>query len=104
MRVSRAHDARSELRRQLLPTLLLAPALVLMLGLLMLPILSGILYSFQETGRGGEVGFVGLRHYAVLVQEPRFMGDVLRSVLYVACNVTVSLVLGYGAAVIYQSA
>lgn len=100
MRASRAHDARSELRRQLLPSLLLAPALVLMLGLLMLPILSGILYSFQETGRGGDVSFVGLRHYAVLAREPRFLGDVLRLLLYVGCNVSISLVLGYGAAVI----
>ena len=54
----------------------------------------------SKTGRGGDVSFVGLRHYVVLAREPRFLGDVLRLLLYVGCNVSISLVLGYGAAVI----
>jgi len=90
----------SSSRRNFAATLLLLPALALLVGLLLYPLALGIGSAFEITGADGATAFVGGKLFRVLAREPRFRADVLRSVVYVVGNVGISFVLGYGAAVV----
>ena len=87
-------------KRKFTATLLLLPALALLIGLLLFPLTLGIRAAFEMTDAGGATRFVGWRLFGVLVREPRFLADIWRSVVYVVGNVGLSLVLGYGAALV----
>jgi len=90
----------SSSRRKSTATLLIVPALLLLFGLLLLPLVFGIRSAFEETGSDGITRFVGWKLFNVLANESRFLADLLRSVIYVAGNVTLSFFLGYGAALV----
>ena len=91
-------------RRSLAASLLLLPALVLLAGLLLFPLASGIRSAFQMAGTDGIARFVGVKLFGILAREPRFLADIGRSVVYVAGNVTISFLLGYGAALVITRA
>ncbi len=92
------------LRRSLAASLLLLPALVLLAGLLLFPLASGIRSAFDMTGTDGVTRFVGLRLFRILAREPRFLADIGRSAVYVVGNVGISFLLGYGAALVITRA
>jgi multiple sugar transport system permease protein len=87
-------------QRNVAATLLLLPALALLIGLLLYPLVLGIRSAFEMRDADGATKFVGGKLFSVLAHEPRFLADVLRSVVYVVGNVGISFVLGYGAALV----
>jgi multiple sugar transport system permease protein len=91
-------------RRSLAASLLLLPALLLLVGLLLFPLASGIGSAFQTTAADGTTRFFGFKLFKILAREPRFLADIGRSAVYVVGNVGVSFLLGYGAALVITRA
>jgi len=91
-------------RRSLAAGLLLSPALLLLAGLLLFPLATGISSAFQTIGTDGTTRFVGFKLFKILAREPRFLADIGRSVVYVVGNVGISFLLGYGAALVITRA
>lgn len=68
---------------RLLPWLLLAPALLLVCGVLLVPLGVGVSYAFRSMSMDnvfGEAGFAGLDNFRTLVGDPK-LGDVLGNTL-----------------------
>ena len=74
-----------------------APALFLMLVLLVLPTLAVLALSLTDAELGvPEVNFRGLAAYADLLNDRTFLGAVRNTALYVVLVVPASVVLGLG--------
>ena len=58
---------------------LLAPAMVLVTGILVFPVIFGMYESLFETRRGRRLGFVGLGNYRELLGDADFWSSSLRS-------------------------
>ena len=81
-----------------------APALLLMLALLVLPTLAVLALSFTDAELGvAEVHFRGLAAYADLLQDRTFLGAVQNTALYVLLVVPASVVLGLGLAMLIEA-
>ncbi|WP_238007100.1 sugar ABC transporter permease [Dactylosporangium sp. AC04546] len=87
-------------RSRLAPYLFVGGAAVYLLVFTATPLLRGVLLSFTDTKllnpRGGE--YVGLDNYRDLLVDERFGSSVLTTILYTACTVAGSLLLGTAAA------
>lgn len=86
-----------------LPYLFLLPAAILLLGLLISPIITGVVMSFQITDLGGTTLWSGVANYKLLIQETRFLGNVRNSIVYVLGNIILSTPLAYAAALLITS-
>ena len=73
----------------------LAPTVLLVAFFLISPMLSGLFMSLNKTSLSGVTSFVGLRNYQFLLSEDRFLNNLLLSLLYVVCNIGISLPLAY---------
>lgn len=81
-----------------------APALLLMLVLLVLPTLAVLVLSFTDAELGvPTVNFLGLSAYADLLHDRTFLGAVRNTALYVALVVPASVVLGLGLAMLIEA-
>ncbi len=81
-----------------------APALFLMLVLLVLPTLAVLFLSFTDAELGvPTVNFLGLSAYAELLHDRTFLGAVRNTALYVALVVPASVVLGLGLAMLIEA-
>jgi len=81
-----------------------APALFLMLVLLVLPTLAVLALSFTDAELGvAEVNFRGLAAYADLLKDRTFLGAVQNTALYVVLVVPASVVLGLGLAMLIEA-
>ena len=81
-----------------------APALFLLLVLLLLPTLAVLALSFTNAELGvSEVNFLGLASYAHLLEDRTFMGAVKNTALYVVLVVPASVVLGLGLAMLIEA-
>ena len=75
--------------------LLVAPSMIVMFGLLVVPLYRTVQWSFQEVQYGADGVFVGLDNYAVALSDPRFLRAVIFTV-GLTLIVTAALVfLGY---------
>ena len=76
--------------------LLIAPSLILVLIIVIYPIFSGILLSFQEMrlNRPKLSGFIGLEHYAELLQDPVFLKASLNTLWWVVGGISSQFTLG----------
>lgn len=83
--------------------LFLAPSAFLMLFFLVFPLFAGILMSFQESTFVGEVHFVGLKNFNLLLREARFLNNLRLSIIYVLGNLSLSTPLAYVASLIITS-
>ncbi|GAA2360144.1 carbohydrate ABC transporter permease [Dactylosporangium salmoneum] len=87
-------------RSRLAPYLFVGGAAVYLLVFTATPLLRGVLLSFTDTKLlnpdGGE--YVGLDNYHDLLVDDRFASSVLTTILYTACTVAGSLLLGTAAA------
>ena len=72
---------------------LLAPAIVLVTGVLVFPVLFGMYESLFATRRGRRQGFVGLGNYVDLIKDGDFWSSTLRSLIFVVGCVVVGTVL-----------
>jgi len=86
-----------------LPYLYLLSATILLVGLLVLPFISGIAMSLQSMKLSGEVKWVGLGNFLMLFRESRFATDVRNSLFYILGNILLSTPFAYGAALLISS-
>jgi len=96
--------ARPERRQARAGMALLAPALVLMLAILILPVAVAAVLSFTDytLGRPG-LSWVGLENYADLFTRSSYRKMIAATVLYVVLVVPASVFLGLGAALLIRS-
>jgi multiple sugar transport system permease protein len=80
--------------------LLIAPAAVLLLGLLAYPLFLGVWLSLTSATLGNPGEFVGLRNYATILADPTFRGAVFYSVFYTVLSELGKLVLGLALALL----
>lgn len=99
----RAPAARALRQRPAVGYGLLAPAMALVTGILVFPVLFGMYESLFETRRGRRLGFVGLGNYADLLGDADFWSSSLRSLIFVLGCVTVGTALAlFFAAALYR--
>jgi len=79
---------------------LIAPAAVLLLGLLAYPLVLGVWLSMTSASLGNAGEFVGLKNYATILDDPTFRGAAWFSVLYTVCAEIGKLTLGLALALI----
>jgi len=72
--------------------ILLIPAIVLILGLSIYPMLQAFLTSFK-TGAGANMSFVGLANYMRLFDDEVFKQSILNCIIYLIIQVPIMLVL-----------
>ncbi len=80
--------------------LLLAPALLILLVLLVYPLMLGIYMSFTDWPVGGEPAFVGLRNFVKNWESPIYRLAIANTLRYTVIAVAVKLVLGFGLALL----
>jgi multiple sugar transport system permease protein len=79
---------------------LVAPAAVLLLGLLAYPLFLGVWLSMTSATLGNTGTFVGLQNYAAILVDPVFRGAAAFSILYTVCAEAGKLALGLALALI----
>jgi len=79
---------------------LIAPAAIILLGLLAYPLLLGAWLSMTSATLGSSGEFVGLQNYATILADPIFRGAAGFSVLYTVCAEAGKLTLGLALALI----
>ncbi|PDQ36218.1 MAG: hypothetical protein B5766_02045 [Candidatus Lumbricidophila eiseniae] len=75
--------------------LLFAPSLLVMGGLLVIPLVRTVQWSFESVHYGSPGSFVGLENFATALTDPRFGRAVLFTLAVTAATVVILLVLGY---------
>jgi len=100
----RAYRARRALRRQLLPLLLLLPALVLIGVVLGYPIGELVATSFQQLGvfqlLGHTTVWDGLSNYQTLLSSSQFLDVLQQTLLFVVATVGLTMAIGTGVALL----
>ncbi len=79
---------------------LIAPAAVLLLGLLAYPLVLGVWLSMTSATLGDAGKFVGLANYVTILADPTFRGAAAFSVFYTVCAEIGKLTLGLALALI----
>lgn len=86
------------------PYLLVLPAFVIVLGVVLYPVVAGIVASFQDltlrTLSRGTVSFVGLRNFERMWADPVFWTALRNTGLWVGANVVAQMVLGLALALL----
>ena len=75
--------------------LLVAPSMIVMFGLLLLPLVRTLQWSFQEVEYGAPGVFVGLQNYATALTDARFGRAVAFTVVLTLIVTAILVVLGY---------
>jgi raffinose/stachyose/melibiose transport system permease protein len=98
---SKALQARGRRSKRLTISLFLLPALVLFVGLVLLPMLLGVYTSlFKWNGFGAPTSFVGLGNFVRLLEDAVFLGDLKRGLVLVLLSVLVQLPVALGLALL----
>ena len=84
-------------RSQIWPYLLLAPALIIMVAVVIVPICEAITMSFQSynLAKPKKIGFIGFQNYAKLFGDSLFWSSLLRTLIWVACAVGFQFLFGF---------
>jgi len=91
-------------KRRLVPYLLLAPSLLLFVGILIYPLVYSLYLSFHSYQLGASLGsarFTGLANYARLIQDPQFRSALVIGLSYVGWTTVVNIVLGMALALVF---
>jgi ABC-type sugar transport system permease subunit len=82
--------------------LLIAPAMLAILGVVLLPMFDSLWLSFQQhdLSRPQEDAFIWLRNYADLLQDPRYLNSLQATLKFSLFSVLLELVLGVAIAII----
>lgn len=91
---SKVKEAKYGSKESYFAYLCLAPLVICMIIFVVVPMFTGIKISFEDSS--GK--FVGLENYAIVLGESRFWKNVRLSLIYVICNVSLSVILGFLAA------
>jgi N,N'-diacetylchitobiose transport system permease protein len=76
------------------------PAIVLMAGLLIVPLVMTIVWSFQNVPVGQPGVFNGIDNYVEIFSSPRFLNAAVFTVVFTLILTTVKLIVGYGIALL----
>ncbi len=84
------------------PYLLIAPALLVVLAVVFIPVVNAILMSFQsyDLRRPAAIGFIGLSNYIAVFKDVLFWQSLIRTVLWVVFGVGFQFVFGFTLALI----
>jgi len=84
-------------RSQPWPYLLLAPALIIMLAVVIVPIVEAVSMSFQSYNliKPKKIAFIGLQNYAKLFSDPLFWSSLWRTLIWVVCAVGCQFLFGF---------
>ena len=79
------------------PYLLLLPALIVMLSVVIVPIINAVSMSFQSYNltKPKKIGFIGLKNYITLFNDPLFWSSLLRTVIWVVFGVGMQFLFGF---------
>lgn len=80
-----------------------APALVFFAIFAFLPIVLGLLISFQSSGGFGPSKWVGLDNYRELIHDPLFWKSVKNTAVYTVLTVPTSILIGLGIALLFRA-
>ncbi|MBX3538348.1 MAG: sugar ABC transporter permease [Chelatococcus sp.] len=90
------------------PYLMVLPAVVIVLGVVVYPVISGVVSSFYDvtlrTLNNGTVTFVGLRNFQRVFADPVFVKASVNTLIWVVLNVVAQLGLGLGLALLLHRA
>ena len=75
--------------------LLVAPSMIVMFGLLLVPLFRTLQWSFQEVEYGEAGTFVGLQNYTTALSDQRFLRAVAFTVILTLLVTAILVVLGY---------
>nr|WP_306266940.1 sugar ABC transporter permease [Pararhizobium sp. IMCC3301] len=91
-----------EQRRQLVGYSFIAPTLLIIALILVYPVLQSVVLSFGDNGFGGmePYEFVGLQHYAALLDNERFWNSLTVTFVFTLVSIPLELMLGIGLAVL----
>ena len=91
----------ARLRKKIELTILLAPALVLFVGFVLLPIVIAAYYSlFNWTGFGPLSDFIGVHNYKVAFNDPVFVRAIEHTVAIAVLSLVIQLPLSLGIALL----
>ncbi|PWM39346.1 MAG: sugar ABC transporter permease [Clostridiales bacterium] len=94
------HDGRPFLDRHL-PQLLIAPSILIILGVLILPILYSIYLSFHEINFSSNTyQFVGLKNYIEMFQDTYYLKSISLTVYFTVITVFTEIFMGVGIALV----
>lgn len=86
------------------PYLMVAPAIIIAVGVVVYPVISGILSAFYDvtlrTLNSGDVAFVGLRNFERVFADPSFGIASFNTLVWVVLNVVAQLGLGLALALL----
>jgi len=95
-----AHVAPRRPRVDLVPYLMVAPALLAIMAFSLLPTLYGMLVSLYRVEFVELLTFVGTRNYVEILSDPKFWDSVRVSLIFTTCSVAVTFVGGFGLALL----
>lgn len=79
------------------PYVLVAPAVIIILCVVFIPVINAIIMSFQnyDLRRPKEIGFNGLSNYKEAFGDPLFFSSLIRTILWVVCGVGFQFLFGF---------
>jgi multiple sugar transport system permease protein len=83
--------------------LYVSPALVLLLLVVVYPMGYGMVISFFDKNFARKaVPFVGLNNYLDVIKDPVFLAAVVNTLIYMACTISLSFIMGFGLALLMR--
>lgn len=90
--------------RTLIPYVYLSPALIFLALLMMIPMISVIVYSFQESAiLRPDTSFAGLKHYAEVLADPIFWASLWHTIYFTVMSVIFHMTIGLAFALMLNS-
>lgn len=91
-------------RRPFEPYLLIAPTVLLVAGLMVVPVVIVIAYSlFDNVVTNQNPQFVGLANYLTILADPNFWNAVGNTVIFTVASVVIHMIIGVGFALMLNS-
>jgi multiple sugar transport system permease protein len=82
---------------------LVAPIVVIMAGVILVPVVGALVTSFQDQRTiGSSSAFVGFQNYLTVFQDGEFWAAMRRSLIWLVLNMVVQTILAFGAAILMQ--
>ena len=81
---------KNTLKRDLLSWIIGIPSIILFVFFIWGPLFQNIIYSFFKTSNFDMVSFNGFGNYIAIIKDPRFIGALRNTVLYVIYSLSVS--------------
>lgn len=84
-------------KRTIWPYVLVAPAVLIILCVVFIPVFNAIIMSFQnyDLRRPKEIAFNGISNYAAACRDPLFQGALIRTIVWVVCGVGFQFLFGF---------